>query len=102
MKDRLGERLKRSVPANKLKLVTRYGDDPVIETHVYHVKEITEYRKKRKEHGVLCYPEINPYCAKLGALAKFLRYGRHQIVLEPNAPNAEKQVREQNTHRSSK
>ncbi len=48
LKDRLGERLKRSVPPDQLRLATRHGDDPVVETNTYQVKEITMHRSNGK------------------------------------------------------
>ena len=40
LRDRLGETLKRTVPADQLKLIKRKGDEAVIEVPSFEVKEI--------------------------------------------------------------
>lgn len=44
LKDQVGENLKRSVPADKLKLVHRNGDLAVIDSPSYKVKKIANHR----------------------------------------------------------
>ena len=48
LKDRLGELLKRTVPADQLKLVKRQGNDTVIEASSHEIKEITNHRYNEK------------------------------------------------------
>ena len=55
LKDKLGETLKRTVPADQLKLVKRHGDDAFIESPTFEVATITNHRyddKKRFEYYV--------------------------------------------------
>ena len=47
--------LKRTVPADQLKLVRKEGDDAVVEDPSHKVKEITNHRcGARQEAGILC------------------------------------------------
>ncbi len=56
LKDQLGETLKRTVPADKLKLVQRKGNNAVIEAPSYRIKNITDHRtasNKKMEYFVV-------------------------------------------------
>ena len=56
LKDRLGELLKRAVPADQLKLVHRRGEDAAIRLPSYEIQEISDHRygrNRRPEYFVV-------------------------------------------------
>ena len=56
LRDHLGELLKRTVPADQLKLVKRMADETVIEVSSHEIKEIKKHRyneKKKPEYFVV-------------------------------------------------